>query len=320
MGQPETPTTVPPVLPLLAFYGTGRLWSEGRTSEAQTSRLTVADGRLAGYIDGLSSSSFFKHLVTWYEQRSHETADPRFATVLSRNLSLLGAVNSATKLVLQPTGWCELGWDWDRRDLLVSHTNQGGLSISALSDGVRNMVALVADIARRCAVLNPHLDQEAARETPGILLIDEIDMHLHPRWQQMVVDLLGQAFPALQLVLTTHSPHVLSTVDKSSIRVIRLRDGRAIVETPALQTKGVMSADVLASIMGVDPIPEIEEAQQLSRYRALIEDGLAETEVASVLRSELAAHFGEDHPLMLDCNRLIRFQTFKLKKSRLEDA
>jgi predicted ATP-binding protein involved in virulence len=296
------------------------LWSENRSAEAQTSRLATADGRLAGYVDCLSSSSFFKHLVDWYEKTSSETADPRYATVLSRNLSLLGAVNEATKLVLRPTGWCDLGWDWNHRDLVVSHANQGGLSISALSDGVRNMVALVADIARRCAVLNPHLDRAAATETPGILLIDEIDMHLHPRWQQMVVDLLGQAFPSLQLVLTTHSPHVLSTVDKRSIRVIRLRDGRALVESPTLQTKGVMSADVLSSIMGVDPIPEIDEARHLSKYRAMIEDGLVETEVASVLRSELVAHFGEDHPLIVDCNRLIRFQAFKLKRNRLEDA
>ena len=77
--------------------------------------------------------------------------------------------------------------------------------ISILSDGVRNMIALVADIARRCASLNPHLNEAAARLTPGVLLIDEVDMHLHPRWQQLVVGLLQNAFPAMQMILSTHS-------------------------------------------------------------------------------------------------------------------
>ena len=96
---------------------------------------------------------------------------------------------------------------------MVEHPEYGRLPLSSLSDGVRNMIALIADIAHRCARLNPHLSEEAARQTPGVLLIDEVDMHLHPRWQQLVVDLLRKAFPSLQIILSTHSPHVLSTVE-----------------------------------------------------------------------------------------------------------
>src|SRR5580700_10874287 len=117
------------------------------------------------------------------------------------------------------------------------------------------------------------------------------------------------------MILTTHSPHVLSTVEKDSIRVIGLRDGQGLIDTPTLQTRGVESADVLASIMGVDPVPQIEEARWLSDYRALIEDGKAETGEAGELRSKLISHFGESHPLILDCERLIRFQSFKLKRN-----
>jgi predicted ATP-binding protein involved in virulence len=146
-------------------------------------------------------------------------------------------------------------------------------------------------------------------------------MHLHPSWQQMILDLLRQAFPCLQLVVTTHSPHVLSTVDKRAIRVVRWIDGGVEVRTPTFQTRGVMSADVLSSIMDVDPIPqEIPEAQKLRQYRGLIEDGLAETETGTTLRSELVAHFGDEHPVILDCNRLLRFQTFKLKRRRPEEV
>jgi predicted ATP-binding protein involved in virulence len=118
--------------------------------------------------------------------------------------------------------------------------------------------------------LNPRLSADAARETPGVLLNDEVDMHLHPRWQQLVIELLGNAFSALQVIVMTHSPHVLSTVDKDSIRVIRVRDGQGIVETPLLQTRGVESADVLASVMGVDPMPQIPEARDLKPSRTAL--------------------------------------------------
>jgi predicted ATP-binding protein involved in virulence len=177
------------------------------------------------------------------------------------------------------------------------------------------MIALVADIAHRCARLNPHLRENAARETSGILLVDEVDMHLHPRWQQLVIDLLQKAFPSFQIILTTHSPHVLSTVNRECIRVIRLVDGENVISVPTMQTRGVMSADILAAIMGVDPVPQIDEARKLANYRALIEDGKANSDDAINLRSELVEHFGAQHPLMLDCDRLIRFQAFRLKRS-----
>lgn len=301
-------------LPLVAFYGTGRLWSEHRLTLGKKSLAAVSNDRFAAYVDCLSSSSSFKGMATWYETKMGEIDDSRFATDLRSNVPLITAVREAARLVLEPTGWSELDWDPNEGSLVATHAQYGRLPLSALSDGVRNMMALVADVARRCAILNPHLREDVARRTPGVLLIDEVDMHLHPRWQQLIVDLLRQAFPALQLILTTHSPHVLSTVDKQSIRVIRLQDGEVSIDSPTLQTRGVQSADVLFSIMGVDPVPAIHEAQELSRYRELIEDGLAENVEAQSLRSRLVAHFGKDHPVMLDCERLVRFQAFRLRR------
>jgi predicted ATP-binding protein involved in virulence len=166
--------------------------------------------------------------------------------------------------------------------------------------------------------LNPHLKENAARETPGVLLVDEVDMHLHPRWQQLIVGLLGKAFPSLQVVLSTHSPHVLSTVNKESIRVVRIEDGESEIETPEFQTRGVISADVLTAVMGVDPTPQVTEAELLRRYRALIEDGAAESAEAQQLRNTLNSHYGEKHPVIVDCDRLIRFQAFRAKRTEGE--
>ncbi|WP_437707422.1 AAA family ATPase [Sorangium sp. So ce448] len=309
-----------PLLPLVAFYGTGRLWSEHRLTEGKRAPDPATLGRLSGYLDCLSSSSSFKTFVAWYEDTANAARSP--ASVAygphERPEKLLAAVRKATRTVLAPTGWHSLDWDFERRKLVVEHAQHGRLPLSVLSDGVRNMVALVADLAHRCVRLNPHFGEEAARSTPGILLIDEVDMHLHPRWQQLVVDLLREVFPQMQMVLTTHSPHVLSTVDVDSIRVIRLRDGEAVLDTPAFQTRGVESADVLAAIMDVDPVPQVEQARWLSRYRALIEDGMAEAPDAQALREKLVQHFAPNHPVILDCDRLRRFQAFKLRRARPE--
>ena len=81
-----------------------------------------------------------------------------------------------------------------------------------------------------------------------------------------------------------------------------------------------MSADVLATIMQVDPIPQIPEAEDLSRYRSLIEDGMADSEDARALRQRLILHFGEMHPVIIECNRLIRFQSFRLKRKNIEEG
>ena len=241
----------------------------------------------------------------------NETRDPRFKTELPKNLPLLAAVQEATRVALAPTGWCELDWDFEKRSLVVGHPEYGRLPLSALSDGVRNMVALISDIARRCASLNPHLHDAAARLTPGVLLIDEVDMHLHPRWQQLVIGLLQKAFPAMQMILSTHSPHVLSTVDADSIRVIRLVDGHGVPEVPAFQTRGVESADILAKVMDVNPSAQVEQASWLTDYRALVQTGEHESQAAKSLWDKLVAHFGPDHPVLADVETLRRLQEFK---------
>jgi len=243
-------------LPLVVFYGTARLWEQHWPMKSRARGANIPRGRLNAYTDCLSQGSSFSGLVSWFEQKATEIGDPRFSRALADNLRLVAAVKDATRVVLGPTKWEDLDWDFDRKALAVQNTEVGRLPIAALSDGIRNTIALVADVASRCAMLNPHLGSEAARQTPGMLMVDEVDMHLHPSWQQLVVELLRKAFPLLQMVLSTHSPQVLSTVDKGSIRIVSLGDGgQGLIGTPTMQTRGVESADALAAIMAVDANP-----------------------------------------------------------------
>lgn len=302
------------ILPLIAYYGTGRLWSELRLTEPRRSSVTNVEERISGYADCVTSASSFKGVSAWYELRVRQTADPAYKESLRTNLALLQGVNEAADKILKPTGWSKLQWNSEIQFLTAEHEQQGRLPSFALSGGVRTMLALVADVARRCASLNPQLSEQASAQTPGVLIIDEVDMHLHPRWQQQVLGLLRDAFPKLQIIVSTHSPHVLSTVDKSSIRVLRVHNGKGLVHTPHMQTRGVESADVLASVMLVDPLPQLQETKDLSDYRSLIEDGKSDGPEASALRAGLVAHFGGSHPVIRECDRLIHFQKFRVRK------
>lgn len=298
------------VLPLVAFYGTDRfrLWNE----KQHTGKYKYpGDDRLLGYIDCLSALSSFHGSIRWYGQIMNEITDPSFSENTNLNLKLITAVEKAIKIVLAPTEWDELGWDINKKYITVSHPTSGCLPLSFQSDGIKSMIGLVLDIARRCAILNPHLGEFAAEKTPGILLIDEVDMHLHPSWQQQVIELLRQAFPEMQIICSTHSPHVLSTVNFESIRMICLNDGNDYFETPKYQTRGVESADVLAKIMNVNPTPQVKEAIWLSDYRAFIQTGKCNTKEGESLWVKIIKHFGDDHPLITELNVLRNFQEFK---------
>lgn len=323
--QVDAPTE-PMDLPLVAYYGTGRRWQVGDGKAVQPT-LTVVNERCLGYADCLSGTASYSLFVDWY-RRTFESLSEKKDTLKGKLIPnpitgyvkanrpelLLAVVNQAVKSVLAAeTGW--QGLHWDKKDgLVLEHPAHGLLPMDFLSDGVRNTAALVADVAHRCVRLNPHLE-DAVKETAGILIIDEVDLHLHPEWQQRIVEMLRSTFPKVQLILSTHSPQVLSTIYSDQIRVIRFREGLLDIQEPRFQTRGVESADVLAAIMGVDPVPKVAEASWLSDYRAAIELGTHDESAGLELRSRLQEHFGGQHPLMLECDRLIRFSRFKQRRA-----
>jgi predicted ATP-binding protein involved in virulence len=139
-------------------------------------------------------------------------------------------------------------------------------------------------------------------------------MHLHPEWQQLILAALQDAFPLIQFIVTTHSPQVLTTVKRGNIRILAQDpNGVWTADEPKEQTKGVQSAAALAGVMDVDPIPPVQEALDLNRYQQMIQLRQHDSEEGLKLRVLLDAHFGPQHPLMLDCDRLIRLEQFKAK-------
>lgn len=327
-------------LSVFGYYGTGRLWSEKKLTKTQKSKDETQDTdfyiRTFGYRDCLDPASTYKHFRAWFIWASESYQEQRLKRLDGRDNQeelqqaelRLQVVRKAIDTFLQPaTGWHSLEYSISReKTLVLRHDQHGTLNADQLSDGIRSVLAMIGDIAYRCIKLNPHLGAEAARQTCGVVLIDEVDMHLHPRWQQIILSQLQEAFPHIQFIVTTHSPQVLSSVDASCIRLLRQttdpETGRlvSLAEPVSIQTRGVSSADLLARIMGVAPVPAVPEAQMLSDYEALIQQNLHEISEGQELRTRLEQHFGVNHPLMHECERLIRLQSFKQRLPRKLDS
>ena len=157
-----------------------------------------------------------------------------------------------------------------------------------MSDGYRGTLSLFADIAYRMAMLNPALGDRVL-ETPGVVMIDEIDLHLHPRWQARILEDLVRIFPNVQFIVTTHSPVVVASVPRGNIRVL---DGEA-VSVPATETRGRDAGDILNTVLDASSRPE--EAVQLfdAFNRAVDEERHAD---ARVELEKLEAFVGADDP------------------------
>ena len=308
-----------PTLPVLGYYGTGRLWAAQKMSETQRKAIKGDNSPTSGYDGCLSPNSHFSNFEVWFERYSRAAQQENMTGNPSphRPAEKLQAVVNAVDALLKPVEWHSLHFDFTEETIFAEHPVHGRLPVFMLSDGIRVVIGLVGDIAHRCARLNPHFGADAAKLTPGVIMIDEIDLHLHPAWQQIIVTALTEAFPQIQWILTTHSPQVLSTVKRESIRMLdQDAEGQWSANEPDEETQGVESSTAMNDVMGVQQIPPIDAAHWRHDYTALIEMGMHETKEGTDYRDKLRSHFGDQHPVMLDFDRLIRFQALKRRKSQ----
>jgi len=159
------------------------------------------------------------------------------------------------------------------------------MNYSTLSDGQKTYIAMVADIARRAIILNPHLGADAVKKTPGVILIDELDLHLHPRWQRTIIANLKKTFPLMQFFATTHSPIIIGEAKPEELVVLTETGQRQIS-----RSLGMTSNDVLEIIMGAPARDEAIE-QHLTELFNAIED--VELERATQLLKDLRDEVGD---------------------------
>jgi predicted ATP-binding protein involved in virulence len=192
-------------LPVINFFSTARLW----VGSKQTVNLKRKGSRLRdGYVRCLDERSDKKSPFEWIKSAYWKKLKDKPESVL------LDAVLEAIDICIP--NWTPKEWDEDSDDLggfiKEEDDRRHFIPLYYLSDGLRTVAAMVAEIAYRCAILNPHLGRNAVKESKGIVLIDEIDMHLHPKWQKRIVHDLKTAFPNIQFIVTTHSPFIVQSL------------------------------------------------------------------------------------------------------------
>ncbi|OQY49247.1 MAG: hypothetical protein DRR08_23010 [Candidatus Parabeggiatoa sp. nov. 2] len=281
-------------LPVLAYYGTNRAVLDTTIKR----NIDKEFSRIEAFRNALLATSRFKEVLEWFDAMETDELKIRQREQSDYHLPILQVVRQAITSMIPTfsnpyisTHPLRFRVTWDK-----GNGNHEDLALEQLSDGYRTLLAVVMDLARRLAQANPHLDNPLNAQ--AIVLIDEIDLHLHPQWQQTVLPDLLKTFKNTQFIVTTHSPQVLTTVQKEHLHLL---DGENVYKQ-LTNTYGAESYRLLEEIMNVPSRPEsrVHEVGELKEYLRLVNHGDYDSPRATALRQQLEKVFyGGDSALRL---------------------
>ncbi len=231
------------MFPVIAYHGTGRLWAEHEGKKAEYKK--TGEGVSQAYINCLSPKSSSKEFLSWY--KTYEDEIRKFDQ--DSDKLLLKTFNNTIISMIPDNHWQDMAYSFAAEDLtgifVTPSAKKEKLQFRQLSDGYRNIIGMAADIAYRCIKLNPHLGEKAVKDTPGIVLIDELDLHLHPNWQRRIVNDLKKAFPKIQFIATTHSPFIVQSLKSDEIwnldKLMDVAPDELKIDTVATEIMGISS-------------------------------------------------------------------------------
>lgn len=238
-------------MPLMVFYRANRKWSDvQKINETQVA--TSQDSRFVAYDRWSNATDNHEKLYSWVFVKTLE----RQEWALERGVGFddvhdddLATLNQTLRDAI-PESFHSLAFSVREKNIVVKRSPEdNGVLFNQLSDGERAFICLFADLAQRACQLNPALGTRATQETPGVVLIDEVDEHLHPKWQRQIVTGLIRAFPCIQFIVTTHSPQVLGEVPADQIYL--LSNGGV---TQPVSSVGRTSDEVLIKLMGASEV------------------------------------------------------------------
>jgi len=273
--------------PLAVLFSTNR----AVPSERAPSKAIAAGGVAAAFADALANRELrLGEFASWMRVQVTLRGE---STTASQALS---AFQNAVARFLP--GYVNLHIeDTDNPKLLIDRDHVT-IAVRKLSDGERGTLALVLDLTRRLAQANPSMTDPAA-DAEAVVLIDELDLHLHPAWQRQIVHKLTEVFPHCQFIATTHSPQVIGEVEHDRIQII----ANGQVYSPP-HSFGVDSSRVLEEVMGADP-RAFEVKNLLSQVSR--EVGAQRFDDARRTLKMLASRLGENDPEVTRVQTLLEF-------------
>ncbi len=231
-------------LPLFATYGVTRVVDSTPVRIRKRHAMAMIDT----YDSKNEGQANYRSLFAWFrELEDIENANLRETGVLTENVQLK-AVRKA--IVDTVPGFDELKVKRSPRGFVIKKNGQE-FRFDQLSDGEKAYIAIVADIARKLGMTHPSMPNPL--QATGIVMIDEIDLHLHPSWQWDVIPQLAKTFPHVQFFMTTHSPYVLTNVNmRDGQKVFFMKEGEAIEATTTLYGKRI--DNILCDNLGMQSV------------------------------------------------------------------
>ena len=281
-------------LPIAVFYGTERAVPEPlpRIGEpCDFPRFAALEGAFVPRPD-------FRDSLAWFRGKKHEEESERNRRHnpdyrLPQLEAVCRAIESMNPDISDPSAV------FDLVRIRVPVPTDGGtlMQVELLPGGGHGIVrTLAGDLARRLAQGNPHLDDPLLSE--AVVLIDEVDLHLHPSWQQRILPDLMRTFPNAQFLVSTHSPQVLTTVEAGCVTHLAREDGKIGTFPVPITTYGAKASDALETVMGVEERPAGNEfVRMLKEYWALVVAGRGETVEGRELRGRLEEIAPQDSDL-----------------------
>lgn len=198
------------IYPIVLYLSSARLWNENRTGE-----MDKVPGRTDAYQRCLdpkrgnqTSFEYIKLLGNLASEENNGIPLPAYEVIMNAVKYSLREELDAGQQVLYSSRYGEIA---------VKNSDGTVINFSDLSDGYRNVIKIVTDIATKMCILNPYLGKETLQKTPGIVVIDELDLSLHPTWQRRIVGILKELFPKVQFICATHSPFIIQSLEPGEL-------------------------------------------------------------------------------------------------------
>ena len=290
------------ILPVISYQGAGRMWSQKRDKWEDIFKGNYS--RSVGYTDCLDTESNIKLITNWCKRM--EQISWQQEKKIAEYEAVKKAVNTFMNSLENHENKSTIFYD-KRTEELVYSSETEIIPMRLMSSGYRSLIGMIVDIAYRMAVLNPNLEEDISKKTNGIVLIDEVDVHIHPKWQWRIVEALMKTFPRVQFITTTHSPIVIASCkDKNIINLFDSNRSTSNIEFGNNYKKsayGWQVNDVLKEYMEVDErTPELKsklkEIEELSlkkiKKQLTAEDKLK----LKQLKDEIYSNLPESDPIV----------------------
>lgn len=306
--------------PVVAYYGAGRAWLPSRDRRQKGKKSDVSARRWGAFYDCFEERIRLNDLQNWFR---------REALAFVGRGSWRPGYNVVKRAVLRCLPDAEdLWYDPDRAEIVLSLDGQNQ-PFRNLSAGQRTMVSLVADIAIKAVMQNAHLIPEnqlddsdrslpaVLQQTPGLVLIDELDVHLHPKWQRRVVRDLKETFPEVQFVCTSHSPFIIQSLEAGELRTLD-QSGPQLLEYTNRSIE-----DIAEDIQQIKSPQQSLRAQELTqateRYFALLQNADESGDNEELMAAEAAYRTAaERYSANPGLNAILKLEALAKTKARHE--